>query len=53
MLREVDHLLEKMDLMKKGIARWDDLLKKKKKEIVQLRSRIPKTQEHPEGRKNA
>lgn len=53
MLGEIEALLEKMELMKKGITRWDDLLKKKKKEIVQLKNRIPKTQERPEGKKNA
>ena len=53
MLREIDILLEKMELMKKGIARWDELLKKKKKEILQLKGKIPKTPDHPEERKNA
>ena len=53
MLREIGILLEKMELMKKGIARWDDLLKRKKKEIVQLKAKIPKNQDHSEGKKNA
>jgi len=53
MLREVDILLEKMELMKKGIERWDDLLRKKKKEIVQLKKQIPKNHDHSERRKNA
>jgi DNA-binding transcriptional MerR regulator len=53
MAREIDALFDKMELFKKGIARWEDLLKKKKKEILQLKGKSPKKQENPEGKKNA
>jgi DNA-binding transcriptional MerR regulator len=38
----IDSLSEKMDLFKAGIARWEDLLKKKKKEIISLKTRNSK-----------
>ncbi|MBK7867532.1 MAG: MerR family transcriptional regulator [Ignavibacteriales bacterium] len=38
----IDGLSEKMDLFKAGIARWEDLLKKKKKEIIALKTRNSK-----------
>jgi DNA-binding transcriptional MerR regulator len=53
MLKEISRLLEKMDLMKKGIARWEDLLKKKKKEIQQLQAKAPHSKNRQEGKKNA
>ena len=42
MLAEVETLSEKMDLMEKGIKRWEDLLKKKRKEILDLKNRNQK-----------
>ncbi len=38
----IDSLSEKMELFKAGIARWEDLLKKKKKEIIALKTRNSK-----------
>jgi DNA-binding transcriptional MerR regulator len=52
MLRRVDSLLEKMGELKKGIKRWEDLVKKKRKEISDLRARNQKREARKsEGRK--
>jgi DNA-binding transcriptional MerR regulator len=53
MVQEIKALFDKMELFKKGIARWEDLLKKKKKEVLQLKNKGPKNPNHPEGKKNA
>ena len=37
MLREIERLSRKMSLLKAGIRRWEDLLKKKRKEVAALR----------------
>jgi DNA-binding transcriptional MerR regulator len=37
MLGEIKVLFDKMDLLEKGIKRWEDLLKKKRKEILDLK----------------
>jgi len=42
MLKEVDVLFDKLGKFQKGIKRWEDLLKKKKKEISDLYSRNQK-----------
>jgi len=42
MLKEVDVLFDKLGQFQKGIKRWEDLLKKKKKEISDLYSRNQK-----------
>jgi len=42
MSTEIKTLFEKINLLKEGIQRWDDLLKKKKKEIATLQSRNKK-----------
>jgi DNA-binding transcriptional MerR regulator len=42
MLKEIDVLFDKMGKFQKGIKRWEDLLKKKKKEISDLYSRNQK-----------
>ena len=42
MLKEVDVLFDKMGQFRKGIKRWEDLLKKKKKEISDLYGRNQK-----------
>jgi len=42
MLKEIEILLEKMDLLENGIGRWEDLLKKKKKEIMNLKNKNQK-----------
>jgi len=42
MLQEIDRLSRKMALLKAGIGRWEDLLKKKKKEVAALRLEMQK-----------
>jgi len=42
MLKEIEILFDKMGKFQKGIKRWEDLLKKKKKEISDLYSRNQK-----------
>jgi DNA-binding transcriptional MerR regulator len=42
MLKEIRILFDKMDLLEKGIRRWEDLLKKKKKEILNLKNKNQK-----------
>ncbi len=49
MLAEIKTLFEKINLLKKGIQRWEDLLKKKRKEIIALRSQNQKRLK-PEGK---
>jgi len=48
MLREIKALFDKMKLLKEGIVRWEDLLKKKKKDILNLKN---KNQKKPEAAK--
>lgn len=42
MMSEIQVLYKKMDLLKEGIERWEDLLKKKKKEILSLKNKNQK-----------
>lgn len=42
MLNEIKALFDKMELLKTGIGRWEDLLKDKRKEIVGLKKRFQK-----------
>jgi DNA-binding transcriptional MerR regulator len=42
MLTDIKLLFDKMDLLEKGIKRWEDLLKKKRKEILDLKNRNQK-----------
>ena len=42
MLHEIQGLFEKMKLFREGVDRWDDLLKKKRKDILGLRTRNQK-----------
>ena len=42
MLTEVKVLFDKMGLLQKGVKRWEDLLKKKRKEILDLKNRNQK-----------
>jgi hypothetical protein len=42
MLREIKVLFDKMVLLQKGIERWEDLLKKKRKEILDLKNKNQK-----------
>lgn len=44
MLKKIRELNQKMDLFKKGIERWEELLNKKKKEIISLKQRNKKRQ---------
>jgi len=39
MLTEIKVLFDKMGLLQKGIKRWEDLMKKKRKEILDLKNR--------------
>ena len=42
LLIAIDGLFDKMELFKAGISRWEDLLKKKKKEIIALKQKNSK-----------
>lgn len=45
MLSKIQILFDKMALFKEGIQRWEDLLKKKKKEILSIRNQLSKKPE--------
>jgi len=45
MLEKIEALYQKMDLFKKGIHRWEELLNKKKKDIISLKQRNKKRKE--------
>lgn len=45
MLSKIKILFDKIALFKEGIQRWEDLLKKKKKEILSLRNQMSKKSE--------
>ncbi len=51
MIDEVQILFEKMNLFKEGIQRWEDLLKKKRKEIMNLKNQNQKRPEKVKGKK--
>jgi len=51
MLGKIQDLYDRMKLLKEGIARWEDLLKKKKKDIRALRNKNQKRQELDEASK--
>ena len=53
MLREIHVLFDKMKLLEAGIDRWEDLLKKKKKDILGLRDKNQKRAGESEGGKHA
>ena len=53
MNREIDILFDKIILFKDGIDRWENLLKKKRKEIRQLRHQNSKKTDGAEGTDNA
>jgi len=42
MLQEIERLSKKMAMLKAGIGRWEDLLKRKKKEVAAMRQEIQK-----------
>lgn len=52
MLEKIEDLYQKMDLFKKGIERWEELLNKKKKEIISLKQRNKKRQKSKRKKKN-
>lgn len=51
MLSKIQILFNKMALFKEGIQRWEDLLKKKKKEILSLRNQLSKKPEKVKEKK--
>lgn len=51
MLSEIQILFDKMALFKEGIQRWEDLLKKKKKEILSFRNQMSKKPEKVKEKK--
>jgi DNA-binding transcriptional MerR regulator len=53
MLKEIQAFSDKMKLLKEGIDRWEDLLKKKKKDILSLRAKNQKRTQEPEGEDRA
>ena len=40
MLQEIQFLFDKMKNLKEGIQRWEDLLKKKRREIINMKNQI-------------
>jgi len=51
MLKEIKILFDKMDLLSKGIERWEGLLKKKKKEVLSLKNKNLKRENRKKERK--
>lgn len=49
MLGQIQSLFEKMKLLREGVDRWEDLLKKKKKDILALKARTQKRPDPPPG----
>ena len=52
MLQEIDRLFQKMVLLKAGIGRWQDLLKKKKKEVGAMWAETQKKMNSPKKGEN-
>jgi DNA-binding transcriptional MerR regulator len=52
MLEKIQILFEKMRLLKEGIDRWEDLLRKKKKEVMGLKEQNQKRARKNERKKN-
>ena len=52
MLSEIDKLKAKMNLFKKGIHRWEELISKKTKEINALKKKNQKRDQGKKGGKN-
>jgi DNA-binding transcriptional MerR regulator len=52
MLKKIQLLFEKMKLLKEGTDRWEDLLKKKKKEVMNLKEQNQKRAGKNERKKN-
>jgi DNA-binding transcriptional MerR regulator len=51
MLREIKILFDKMELLSKGIERWEDLAKRKKKEVLSLKDKNLQRKDGKEERK--
>lgn len=52
MLAEIKGLFDKINLFKEGIERWEDLLKKKKKEVFNLKNKnLKREKKEPDKRK--
>ena len=51
MLKEIQALFDKMKLLEQGIDRWEDLLKKKRKDILSLRAKNAKRADAPDEEK--
>ena len=51
MLGAIRALFDKMALIREGVERWEDLLKKKRKDILALQARNRKRGKEPEGKK--
>jgi DNA-binding transcriptional MerR regulator len=49
MLGQIQALFAKMKLLREGVDRWEDLLKKKKKDILALKARNEKRPDPPSG----
>ena len=49
MIHEIDVLFDKMQQLKAGIQRWEDLLKKYRKEVVGLKEKNEKRNNPPKG----
>jgi len=49
MLEGIQALSEKMKLFREGMERWEDLMKKKKKEILSLKAKNQKRPGMSEG----
>jgi DNA-binding transcriptional MerR regulator len=53
MLGDIQAFFEKMELLKEGIARWDKLLRKEKKDILNLKAKNQKRIGTPQGHADA
>ena len=53
MLKEIDQVFERTAQLRKGMQRWEDLLKKKKKEIINIKNQNDKRSVTRGGEKNA
>ena len=53
MLGQIQALFVKMKLLREGVDRWEDLLKKRKKDILALKARNQKRPDPPAGDSDA
>ena len=52
-LHEIQLLFDKMNSLKEGIQRWEDLLKKKKRELIHMKNQNEKQTKPKKGKNNA